>query len=51
MPLSSSASISGVAAAHDVADHDDVGLQLQLLRVVAFDQLDAQRGSWSDIGG
>ena len=40
-----------IAAAHDVADDDDVRLQLQLLRVVAFDQLDAERASWSDIGG
>ena len=33
-----------VAAAHDVADDDDVRPQLQLLRLVALDQLDAERG-------
>ena len=32
-----------IAATHDVADDDDIRIQLQLLGVVAFDEIDAHR--------
>ena len=43
MPLSSSASITGVPRRHHVADDDDVRPRLQLRGVEAFDELDAER--------
>ena len=43
MPLSSKASISAIAAAHDIADDDHIGLELELFRVIALDEFDPQR--------